>query len=63
MARFMARTGHDGYEALHRLVGRRSPTRSGGRCGTTVASSATPGERVVDPGPTMRESRFFPDAT
>jgi acetoacetyl-CoA synthetase len=65
MARFAARLGCDGYEALHRL----SVTGPDifwpavwDECGL-VGDPGDPGATVLDPGGAMPEARLFPDAT
>ncbi|MFP5322942.1 MAG: AMP-binding protein, partial [Acidimicrobiia bacterium] len=61
MARFAERLGADGYPDLHRRS-LDDPDRFWPAVWDECGLVGDPGERVLDLGPTMRESSFFPDA-
>ncbi len=61
MAGLLARFGVDDYPVLHR-ISVDEPERFWGALWDECGLVGDRGERVLDPGTTMREARFFPDA-
>ncbi|MEQ8839866.1 MAG: acetoacetate--CoA ligase [Acidimicrobiales bacterium] len=61
LARFAVARGHDDYESLHRWSVD-EPAAFWAAAWDDLGVIGTAGDRVIEPGPTLADTRFFPDA-